>query len=155
MPRSLPQQRHHQPTPDLGLKPGRLRGHDAVLAANLDELVNGDRGKGHCEVVAASVDLGSEVGGIPVAPHEGEFLGTRILDLEHAGKEMPLQDVGIDGLIIDEADSADLDTITLPCIATATTMKNLNDRIRLAQSVLDFAERLDSRRGDARNGTVS
>ena len=61
----------------------------------------------------------------------------------------------IDGLIIDEADSADLDTITLPCIASATIMENLNDRIRLAQSVLDFGERLDSRRGDARNGTVS
>ena len=61
----------------------------------------------------------------------------------------------IDGLIIDEADSEDLDTITLPCIATATIMENLNDRISLAQSVLDFAERLDSRRGKARHGTVS
>ena len=61
----------------------------------------------------------------------------------------------IDGLIIDEADSEDLDNITLPCIATATIMENLNDRIRLAQSVLDFAARLDSRRGNARHGTVS
>lgn len=61
----------------------------------------------------------------------------------------------IDGLIIDEADSADSATLPVPCLATATIMENLDDRIHLARDALDFAAGLDTRGTDTRSGTAS
>ena len=51
----------------------------------------------------------------------------------------------IDGLVLDKADVAEIDAITIPALATSTVMMDLEDRINLAQAVLAFATRLDTR----------
>jgi LPPG:FO 2-phospho-L-lactate transferase len=48
----------------------------------------------------------------------------------------------IDGLVIDESDASDADGIGVPVTVTRTLMKDLDDRRRLAQAVLTFAESL-------------
>lgn len=48
----------------------------------------------------------------------------------------------IDGLVIDEADLAELPFLDLPVTVAPTVMTNLRDRDRLARSVLAFAARL-------------
>ena len=53
----------------------------------------------------------------------------------------------IDGLIIDEADASDADGISVSTITSKTIMTDLYDRIDLARTVLNFATRLDTRRG--------
>jgi LPPG:FO 2-phospho-L-lactate transferase len=48
----------------------------------------------------------------------------------------------IDGLVIDESDASDADKIGVPVTVTRTLMNDLDDRRRLAQAVLAFAETL-------------
>jgi LPPG:FO 2-phospho-L-lactate transferase len=50
----------------------------------------------------------------------------------------------IDGLIIDRADAADAATLPVATLTTATLMNTLEDRVRLARDVLDFARTLAS-----------
>jgi len=51
----------------------------------------------------------------------------------------------LDGLIIDEADRAEAGRIDIDVEVTATWMRSLEDRDRLAASCLDFASRLSVR----------
>jgi len=48
----------------------------------------------------------------------------------------------IDGLVIDESDVSDVEQIGIPVSVTRTLMNDLDDRRRLAQAVLAFAETL-------------
>ena len=48
----------------------------------------------------------------------------------------------IDGLVIDESDASDADKISVPVTVTRTLMNDLDDRRRLAQAVVAFAETL-------------
>jgi len=48
----------------------------------------------------------------------------------------------IDGLVIDESDASDVEQIGIPVSVTRTLMNDLDDRRRLAQAVLAFAETL-------------
>jgi LPPG:FO 2-phospho-L-lactate transferase len=50
----------------------------------------------------------------------------------------------VDALVIDRLDAADLASLSLPALATATLMKTLEDRVALAHDVLDFARDLAS-----------
>jgi LPPG:FO 2-phospho-L-lactate transferase len=52
----------------------------------------------------------------------------------------------IDGLIIDDADARDANSLPPATLATATLMKTLDDRVRLARHVLAFARKLASSR---------
>ena len=62
----------------------------------------------------------------------------------------------IDGLIIDEADRAEAGKVDLPVLVTATLMRSLDDRDRLAGECLEFAGRLAeaAARGDALRRTA-
>ena len=51
----------------------------------------------------------------------------------------------IDGLVLDHADAGEASNLAVPCLVTKTVMTNLDDRITLAQEVLDFASQLDTR----------
>jgi LPPG:FO 2-phospho-L-lactate transferase len=63
-----------------------------------------------------------------------------------AGSRTIAQHYGfIDGLIIDEADSDEAGEIDVPVHVTATLMRSLEDRDRLARECLEFAERLAAR----------
>jgi LPPG:FO 2-phospho-L-lactate transferase len=48
----------------------------------------------------------------------------------------------IDGIVIDESDSADADLLDVPVCVTPTLMRNLEDRIRLARTCAEFAVQL-------------
>ena len=48
----------------------------------------------------------------------------------------------LDGLILDDSDAAEASRLGLPAVATRTLMETLEDRERLARSVLDFAAAL-------------
>lgn len=48
----------------------------------------------------------------------------------------------LNGLVIDEADRADAEKVTIPVHVTTTLMRSLEDRKRLAAECLDFAGRL-------------
>jgi LPPG:FO 2-phospho-L-lactate transferase len=48
----------------------------------------------------------------------------------------------IDGIVIDESDSADADLLDVPVCVTPTLMRNLEDRIRLARTCAEFAIQL-------------
>ena len=52
----------------------------------------------------------------------------------------------LDGFVLDRADAATTDALALPCLATATLMRDDADKERLAREVLDFAGQL-ARRG--------
>ena len=72
------------------------------------------------------LELGIEPGVVSVARHYGDLL---------------------DGLIIDEADTSEVATISAPgldVVATKTVMTDLDDRISLAKEALAFAGRLGS-----------
>lgn len=56
----------------------------------------------------------------------------------------------LDGLVIDEADRADAEQVNIPVHVTATLMRSLNDRERLAAACLDFASRLAATAGGSR-----
>jgi LPPG:FO 2-phospho-L-lactate transferase len=63
-----------------------------------------------------------------------------------AGSETIAQHYGfIDGLIVDEADRDDAGQIGVPVHLTATLMRNLEDRERLARECLEFARALAGR----------
>ncbi len=51
----------------------------------------------------------------------------------------------IDGLVLDQADAAEAEELSLPSRVTRTVMNSLDDRIALARAVLDFAAQLDTR----------
>ncbi len=64
----------------------------------------------------------------------------------------------IDGLVLDRADAAEAEEISLPARVTKTVMTSLDDRIALAREVLDFATQLDRRSAPAdrlREGAAS
>lgn len=63
-------------------------------------------------------ELGLPVSNAAIAAHYGDLL---------------------DGLIVDEADAAEIPRLGLPAVATRTLMETLEDRERLARMVLDFA----------------
>ena len=50
----------------------------------------------------------------------------------------------IDGFVLDEADAGEAGMISVPCLTTATLMRNEEDKTRLAREVLRFAESLRS-----------
>jgi LPPG:FO 2-phospho-L-lactate transferase len=50
----------------------------------------------------------------------------------------------VDALVIDRLDAADIASLSLPALATATLMNTLEDRVALARDVLDFARELAS-----------
>jgi LPPG:FO 2-phospho-L-lactate transferase len=50
----------------------------------------------------------------------------------------------VDALVIDRVDAADIASLPLPALATATLMNTLEDRVALARDVLDFARDLAS-----------
>jgi LPPG:FO 2-phospho-L-lactate transferase len=50
----------------------------------------------------------------------------------------------VDALVIDRVDAADIASLSLPALATATLMNTLEDRVALARDVLDFARELAS-----------
>lgn len=52
----------------------------------------------------------------------------------------------IDGLVIDEADRAEAEALDVPVHVTATLMRSLEDRDRLAGECLDFAQRIAAAR---------
>jgi LPPG:FO 2-phospho-L-lactate transferase len=60
----------------------------------------------------------------------------------------------LDGLIIDRADAREIDTLSLPAMATATLMNTLADRVNLARDVIDFARSLASSQGPPLYGAV-
>ena len=51
----------------------------------------------------------------------------------------------IDGYVLDEADAGEAHLISVPCLTTATLMRNEEDKTRLAREVLRFAEALSRR----------
>ena len=55
----------------------------------------------------------------------------------------------IDGYVLDEADANEADGIAVPCLETATLMRNEEDKVRLAAEVLRFAEALGPGRSTA------
>ena len=48
----------------------------------------------------------------------------------------------IDGIVIDQADKKYADSLGITCLATATLMRTLRDKCRLARTALEFAKRL-------------
>ena len=50
----------------------------------------------------------------------------------------------IDGIVIDEIDAADVNSISIPTAVTPTLMDSINDKRRLAHAVLDFTGRIAS-----------
>ncbi|MGP0090927.1 MAG: 2-phospho-L-lactate transferase [Xanthobacteraceae bacterium] len=60
----------------------------------------------------------------------------------------------IDGYVIDDRDQGDTATLDLPILVTGTLMQTLADREALARSILDFADRLASARGERTHGSV-
>jgi LPPG:FO 2-phospho-L-lactate transferase len=58
----------------------------------------------------------------------------------------------VDALVVDGFDAADVASLSLPALATATLMNTLEDRIGLARDVLDFARKLASSPKRARRG---
>jgi LPPG:FO 2-phospho-L-lactate transferase len=54
----------------------------------------------------------------------------------------------IDGLVIDEADAADRDSVDLPVVVTRTLMRDIADREQLARDVVAFADSLRHRSAD-------
>jgi LPPG:FO 2-phospho-L-lactate transferase len=58
----------------------------------------------------------------------------------------------VDALVIDCLDAADIASLSLPALATATLMNMLEDRVALARDVLDFARDLAFSPKRARGG---
>jgi LPPG:FO 2-phospho-L-lactate transferase len=54
----------------------------------------------------------------------------------------------IDGLVIDEADAADRESVDLPVLVTRTLMRDIADREQLARDVVAFADSLRHRSAD-------
>lgn len=50
----------------------------------------------------------------------------------------------IDGLIVDDADAVDAKSLTVPAAVTSTIMASIDDRVRLARTVMNFSGSLQS-----------
>ena len=59
----------------------------------------------------------------------------------------------IDGLVVDEADSADIASLDVACRVTRTLMSTIGDRIRLPKETLEFADRLRTEKLRRRHST--
>jgi LPPG:FO 2-phospho-L-lactate transferase len=67
------------------------------------------------------------------------------LQIEAANESIARHYAGVvDALVIDRVDAADIASLSLPPLATATLMNTLEDRVALARDVLDFARELAS-----------
>ena len=56
----------------------------------------------------------------------------------------------IEGLVVDEADAADRESVDLPVLVARTLMRDIADRERLARDVVAFADSLRHRSADKR-----
>ena len=94
----LPKEGHYETTTNLGLKPRRLRGHDPVLTAHLNKLLNRNRSEGDSQIMTPRVDLRLQIARVPISSNERQLFRTRILNSQNTGKYMPLNDIGVDCL---------------------------------------------------------
>jgi LPPG:FO 2-phospho-L-lactate transferase len=73
------------------------------------------------------------------------------LEIEATNSSIARHYVGItDGLIIDQTDAADAAALPVATLSAPSLMNTLEDRVRLARDVLDFARRLASSKQQAR-----
>jgi len=91
----------------------------------------------HAPVIAVSPVIGGAAVKGPTAKIMGELgltVNSETIAAHYAGL--------IDGLVIDQADAAEARHLDVPTLVTATLMKSLEDRTRLAADVLQFAARI-------------
>lgn len=111
---------------------------DPILA--IDGVRSGLRGL-DAPIVAVSPIIGGQALKGPAAKLMTEFgVQPGVKALEHHYRGL------IDGVVVDETDTADAATLQCATLATQTVMRDDEDRIRLARETLDFAQMLGSRR---------
>jgi LPPG:FO 2-phospho-L-lactate transferase len=106
-----------------GIAPALSTGNAPVIAVS--PIIGGQAVKGPTAKIMA--ELGVAVSTKAIVAHYRDF---------------------IDGLVIDEADAADRESVDLPVLVTRTLMRDIADREQLARDVVTFANSLRHRSAD-------